>query len=83
MKGLRLLNVSNQKSEWTVLSATSEVYRHAFNYYYDAFVVLEFDLKSQRWTITLHNHDIRLPHEHFHTKSFDFFTGQELPSEEN
>jgi hypothetical protein len=58
MDGLRLLPPTKGVPTWCILSSTSETYRGALKFYYDAFVVITAAKELNNWTITLYNRNI-------------------------
>jgi hypothetical protein len=78
MDGLRLLPPIGVTIAWTVFSSTTETYRKALNFFYDAFVVITPAKELKSWTITLYNRDIRKADKGFKTRSCYFFTGDEV-----
>ncbi|MFA6263080.1 MAG: hypothetical protein WCW33_03830 [Candidatus Babeliales bacterium] len=74
MDGLRLLPPTKGVPTWSVLSSTSETYRGALKFYYDAFVIITAAKELSNWKITLYNKNIRdKENREFKSKSRIFF----------
>ncbi|MFH0898449.1 MAG: hypothetical protein V1855_02640 [bacterium] len=76
MDGLRLLDFQDNVASWTVLSASSESYRAALNFFYDAFVVIDSAHELRDWTITLYKRGIQELSKDFETRFNYFFSGE-------
>lgn len=78
MNGLRLLDIKNGTSIWTVLSTAAEPYRVFFDFNFDALAVIYPSTDLKNWKISLYNRDIKDKVVAFGSHSFNFFTGEEI-----
>lgn len=71
--GLGLLPPEKGILSWTVLSCPSEPYRSAYNFFHDAFCIIEPKEKLDHWLITIRNRDIRKSQgQIFQSKTYTF-----------
>ncbi|QQR49075.1 hypothetical protein IPF37_06000 [bacterium] len=73
MDGMRKLHSSDKTTIWTVLSTSSEIYRSALNFFYDAFVIVFSAQNLEDWKITLFKRDVRNKDKNFEQRSERFF----------
>jgi hypothetical protein len=78
MNGLRLLSPTKGITTWTVFSTAAEPFREAFKHFYEAFVIINPEEKTEDWTIDLYNRDVRIKNNIFKKQSYFFFSGEPL-----
>jgi len=76
--GLQLLESDLGATAWTQLSAPTYVYQKLYNFYYDAFTILDTHEYIDQATITLHKQDIRT-RKGFQKTCFNLLTGRLQP----
>ncbi len=73
--GLTLLTPDHGATAWGMLSAPTQVYRKIYDFYYDAFSMVDVaGLSVDDWTITLHHRDV-LKNEGFKQKGYYLVSG--------
>jgi len=73
--GLTLLTPDHGATAWGMLSAPTLVYRKIYDFYYDAFSIVDVGgLSVDDWTITLHNRNV-LKNEGFSQKGYYLVSG--------
>ena len=77
--GLHMLMQDKNAMAWTILSSPTTVTSYCFDFYNDAFTILQLAPQLNDWTIKLYYRDVRTK-EDFKTKNYNFITGARLPA---
>lgn len=78
MDGLRQLQFLQDHSNWTVMSCPTDPFLKAFNFSYDAFVLIEPG-SANEWHITLYNRNIKnKENKEFSKRVYNLITGELL-----
>lgn len=80
-QGLRFIVPDKGASAWTALSSPTVFANKFFDFWSDAFVVIQAAPRIEDWTITLHNRDIRKK-DPFKSVEYNFLSGKEAGAEE-
>ncbi len=74
LNGLKLIASDMGATAWTQLSCPTYVYQQLYQFYYDAFTILDTNEYADHATITLHNQDVRTM-KGFKKTCFNLLTG--------
>jgi hypothetical protein len=79
MDGLRQLQSIDGAVAWHIFSSPTQIFREFLHFYWDAFVVITPGLALDKWTITLHHHDVRNQNDsNFSIRAHYFFGGGQV-----
>lgn len=79
MDGLRQLQSVDGVVSWHIFSSPTQIFREFLHFNWDAFVVITPGVTLDKWTITLHHHDVRNRNDsNFSTRTHYFFSGGQV-----
>lgn len=79
--GLRFLVPDKSATAWTILSSPTVFANKYFDFWDDAFVILQVAPALEDWTIELHTRDIRKK-DNFRQIKYEFLSGEEIIKEQ-